>query len=260
MQRNRSNARPPDDFQARWKSDFEHRATYFDDDASIAGWTTSGLITRFRSFCRLWVGARRNALWLDIGCGAGTYTRFLAEEGLSVIGIDYSLPTLLKARARSAPGISWVTGDATLLPIREGSIDGVLCFGVLQAVAATEPVLQAIARAMKPAGTLWIDALNARCIPNSIGIHRRHLAGKPLHLRYETAETLRAALGESGFDAIMLHWVPILPPRLQCLQPLVESRPVRWLLRCAPALAARVSHSMLVEARWRGNGGHASRY
>jgi ubiquinone/menaquinone biosynthesis C-methylase UbiE len=253
---NRPNERPPDDFQARWKSEFEHRATNFDDDASIAGWTTSGLITRFRSFCRLWVGARRSTLWLDLGCGAGTYTRFLAEQGLSVIGIDYSLPSLVKARARSAPGISWVTGDATRLPIREGSIDGVLCFGVLQAVAASEPVLQAIAGAMKPAGTLWIDALNARCIPNSIGIHRRHLAGKPLHLRYETAETLRAALGESGFDAITLHWVPILPTRLQFLQPLAESRPVRWLLRCAPALAARVSHSILVEARRRGSGGH----
>jgi len=254
---NRSTERAPDDFQARWKSDFEHRATSFDDDAGIAGWTTSGLLTRFRSFCRVWVGAPPNALWLDVGCGAGTYTRFLAEEGLSVVGIDYSLPTLVKARARSALGISWVTGDATRLPIREGSIDGALCFGVLQAVAATEPVLQAIARAMKPAGTLWIDALNARCIPNSIEIHRRHLAGKPLHLRYETANTLRAALGESGFEAIMLHWVPILPPRLQRLQPLSESRPVRWLLRCIPALAARVSHSMLVEARRRGNGGHA---
>ena len=251
-----SNWPAPDDFQARWKSDFERRATNFDDDASIAGWTTTGLTTRFRSFRRLWVGARRGAIWLDIGCGAGTYTRFLAEEGLSVIGIDYSLPTLLKARARSALGIAWVTGDATRLPIREGSLDGVLCFGVLQAVAATEPVLQAIAGAMKPAGTLWVDALNARCIPNSIEIHRRHLAGKPPHLRYETAETLRAALGESGFDTIMLHWVPILPPRLQWLQPLAESRPVRWLLRCAPALAARVSHSILMEARRRGNGGH----
>jgi ubiquinone/menaquinone biosynthesis C-methylase UbiE len=253
---NRSNVRPTDDFRARWKSDFEHRATDFDDDAGIAGWTTSGLNTRFRSFRRLWIGARRSTLWLDIGCGAGTYTRFLAAEGLSVIGIDYSLPTLVKARARSAPGISWVTGDATRLPIREGSTDGALCFGVLQAVAATESVLQAIARAMKPAGTLWIDALNARCIPNSIEIRRRHLAGKPPHLRYETAETLRAALRESGFDTIMLHWVPILPPRLQWLQPLAESRPVRWILRCAPALAARVSHSILVEARRRGNGEH----
>lgn len=106
-------------------------------------------MTRFRSFRRLWVGAHRSALWLDIGCGAGTYARFLAEEGPSVIGIDYSLPTLQKARARSASGISWVTGDATRLPIREGSIDVVLCFGVLQAVAATEPVLQAKLRSKR---------------------------------------------------------------------------------------------------------------
>lgn len=46
-------------------------------------------------------GAPKGALWLDIGCGAGTYTRMLASEGLRVIGIDYSLPSLVKACKRT---------------------------------------------------------------------------------------------------------------------------------------------------------------
>jgi len=72
-----------------------------DDDAGIAGWTTSGLATRFRAFQRAWQRPPRPGMWLDIGCGAGTYTRFLVDEGLDVVGVDYSLPSLQKARERS---------------------------------------------------------------------------------------------------------------------------------------------------------------
>jgi len=246
---NRSESQIPGDFHARWKSRFEEFANLRDDDAGIAGWTTSGLQTRFRNFRRLWTRHQRDALWLDIGCGAGTYTRFLKDEGLRVIGIDYSFPALIKARARSAPGIEWVAGDVTRLPVAAGSIDGALCFGVLQAIPESGSALRSIAQAMKISGTLWIDVLNARCLPNRIEIRRRRKAGKSMHLRYETAEAFRDALRDCGFKVVALHWIPILPARLVCLQPLVESRTVRLLLRLAPVPAAWVSHSILVEAR-----------
>jgi SAM-dependent methyltransferase len=243
----------PDDFRARWKARFEHRATVFDDDAGIAGWTKSGLEARFRSFRRSWSSDGTAALWLDIGCGAGTYTRFLHQEGLRVIGMDYSIPTLRKARARSPSEMRWVAADVTRLPVRAGTIDGVLCFGVLQAIPASRPALEAIAEALKPAGALWIDFLNARFIPSRLEIRRWRKAGKSPHLRYETAQDLVAALRECGYDVIAVHWIPILPSALQWLQPLAACRPVRWLLRHAPRLAESASHSILVEARRHGD-------
>ena len=248
---NRSESPPPADFHARWKSRFEEFASLRDDDAGIAGWTTSGLQTRFRNFRRLWERRASHGLWLDIGCGAGTYTRLLKEAGLRVIGIDYSLPALVKARARSSPDIAWVAGDVTSLPVAAGSIDGALCFGVLQAIPESHAALRAIAEAMKASGTLWIDVLNARCAPNRAETRRRRRAGKPMHLRYETAEDFRTALDDCGFDVVDLHWIPIMPARLGYLQPLVESRWMRRILRHTPALAAWVSHSILVEARRR---------
>ena len=254
----RSDAGLPEDFQAKWKALFEHFASLRDDDAGIAGWTTSGLQTRFRNFSRFWPGDRQGALWLDIGCGAGTYARFLAQEGLRVIGVDYSLVTLQKARTRDASGIEWVAGDVSCLPFHEGIVDGALCFGVLQAIPESRPALQAIGRAMRPSGKLWIDVLNARCLPNRIEIYRRRRAGKPVHLRYETAEAFCEALSDYGFEVMALHWIPILPARLQRFQPLVESRPVRALLRHAPAFAAWISHSILVEARRSGSLDRAS--
>ena len=246
---NRSESQIPDDFHARWKSRFEEFANLRDDDAGIAGWTTSGLETRFRNFRRLWSRDRPDALWLDIGCGAGTYTRFLRDEGLRVIGIDYSVPALIKARARGAAGMEWVAGDVTRLPVRAGSVDGALCFGVLQAIPESGLALRSIGQAMKTSGRLWIDVLNARCVPNRIEVRRRRKAGKPMHLRYETADAFREALRDSGFDVVAVHWIPILPARFMRLQPLLESGAVRLLLRMAPVVAAWVSHSILVEAR-----------
>lgn len=254
----RSDSQIPEDFAARWKSRFERFAELNDDDAGIAGWSTSGLQTRFRSFRRLWTAQEPGTLWLDVGCGAGTYARFLNAEGLRVIGMDYSLAALLKARARSSAAIEWAVGDVTRLPIRSRALDGVLCFGVLQAIAESRSALLSIAAAMKPSGRLWIDVLNARCVPNRIEIRRRLRAGQSAHLRYEIPEVFRKTLGDCGFDVLAMHWVPILPAKLQRLQPWVECRAVRWLLRSVPALAAWLSHSVLVEARLRGRPGHSS--
>jgi len=251
----RSNPQVPDDFHARWKSRFEEFASVHDDDAGIAGWTQSGLETRFRNFRRLWTRGDPGAVWLDIGCGAGTYTRFLSGEGLRVIGIDYSFPALAKARARSDPDIEWVVGDVTSLPVSPGSIGGALCFGVLQAIPQSKSALHAIAEAMKATGTLWIDILNARCVPNWMEVRRRRKAGKAMHLRYETAAAFCEALNDCGFDVVALHWIPIVPARIRHMQAWIERPAARWLLRRVPALAAGVSHSVLVEARKRGRAG-----
>lgn len=238
----------PDDFRARWKSRFEHRATVLDDDAGIAGWTQSGLEARFRGFRHYWRGGRAGALWLDIGCGAGTYTRFLREQRLQAIGLDYSVPTLVKARLRSPPEMRWVAADVTRLPMRAGTIDGVLCLGVLQAIPASKPALQAIAEALKPGGALWIDFLNARFIPTRLGIRRWRKSGKLAHLRYETHHNVVSTLRDCGYEIVAVYWIPILPSRLRWLQPLAECKFVRWLLQRVQRVAESTSHSVLVNA------------
>src|SRR6266446_2035492 len=111
-------------FEEEWRERFEEFATLREDDAGIAGWSLSGLETRFRFFRRLWHGAAPGSSYLDVGCGAGTYTRWLAEQGLQVIGLDYSQPTLKKARQRISPEIPLCAGDATRLPFADASFDG----------------------------------------------------------------------------------------------------------------------------------------
>src|SRR5713101_1685742 len=128
----------PVTFESGWQRRFRNFAESKDDDAGIAGWSPNGLACRLRNFSRLWRDGDPEGAWLDAGCGAGTYCRFLAAKNLRVLGVDYSLPTLRKAERRGSQGIVWALGDVTRLPVKTGAYSGALCFGVLQALSTSD--------------------------------------------------------------------------------------------------------------------------
>lgn len=236
-------------FETRWRERFQRFGTANDDDASIAGWSSSGLDARFRHFCRVWTGARAGSVWVDAGCGAGTYARRLALDNLEVIGLDYSYPTLQKARERSPAIRAWSVGDVTRLPLRSACADGLLCFGVMQALASADTAAREMARVLKPGGELWVDALNAMCVPDALKLAWRRMRGLPPHLRYDLPAALAATLEQSGFDVIGVHWVPIMPGKLSWMQALFERAAVTTMLRAAPVLGRWASHAFVIHAR-----------
>lgn len=235
-------------FQDRWRRRFHDFASRSDDDAGIAGWSRTGLEFRVKFFMRLWVPQqiRSGETWLDLGCGAGTYTRILDKQGIRVVGCDYSFVALDKARSRSPASIPWIASDATKLPFRPHVADGVLCFGVVQALADARPAVIQIAGVLKPGGAVWIDALNAWCVPNMLGEWRRKLRGKPPHLRYERPGRLKACLRDAGFDRVALYWMPLAPGRFQAVQRVLDSSLMRSVMRWFPVLGALLSHSFLL--------------
>ncbi len=234
-------------FEKSWQERFEEFAALRDDDAGIAGWLTTGLETRLRFFQRLWQKAPANALYADIGCGAGTYSRWLADNGLRVVGVDYSCLTLEKARVRDPQRIAYCAADATRLPFADASFDGALCFGVLQAVYDSEPVLRELARITKPGGEVWIDALNAHALAARWDMLRRRFRGKPMHLRYEAPRRLLRQMCGAGFDGVRVQWLPIFPHNLHKLQAFCEKAPTRRMLRACPWLASPISHSVVLQ-------------
>jgi len=207
--------------------------------------------TRVRFFRHLWQPPETaKALYLDVGCGAGTYSQFLADEaGLEVVGIDYSVPTLVKARQRISESIRLCAADAMRLPFGDARFDGALCFGVLQAVADSAPVARELARVLKPGAGLWIDALNRDGVASRYERTRLHWQGKSMHLRYESPRRLSDVLQNAGFDRPSRHWLPILPARFRGAQPMLETRWARATLRHVYPLGLLLSHAFVLTTR-----------
>ena len=72
----------------------------------------------------------------DLGCGTGSLSLLLAEEGHRVDGVDFSAEMVRRATAKagSFPGTSFVVGDAAEPPLPEAEYAVVLCRHVLWAL------------------------------------------------------------------------------------------------------------------------------
>ena len=103
---------------------------------------------------------------LDLGCGGGVHTLFLAEEGFSVVATDLS-PVAVATTSRRLAGrgldADGVVSSFDALPFRKASFDHVLSVGVLECAAPglAQAAVPAIATLLRPAGSgLFIFATN----------------------------------------------------------------------------------------------------
>jgi SAM-dependent methyltransferase len=90
---------------------------------------------------------------LDVGCGPGTVTGYLAERGLDVSGVDLS-PRMIENARRLYPQCRFRVASATELDLGEASLGGVLGWWSLFNLprAVLPQVLAHFAYALKPGG------------------------------------------------------------------------------------------------------------
>jgi SAM-dependent methyltransferase len=237
------------EFETEWRRRFEEFAVDHDHDAGIAGWSQVGLEARLRNFLRTWRPGATDSMWLDAGCGAGTYARAMASAGQEVIGLDYSLPSLLKARERStSASIVWLAADVTRLPLAPASCDGAICFGVLQALSNPDHAIRELARVVRPSGHVLVDALNANCLPDMMRRKFEESRGRAPRVRFDSPTRLMQSFRQNGFRRVHLTWVPILPARYSALQDFLESGTIRAVFARLPWLGSAVSHAYVVTA------------
>ena len=92
------------------------------------------------------------SLVLDLACGTGDLCRDLDRAGMAPLGMDLSWGMLAAARTE-AP---LVHADALLLPVADGSADGVTCGFALRNLTGLEPFFAELARVLRPSGRIAI--------------------------------------------------------------------------------------------------------
>jgi len=108
---------------------------------------------------------------LDVGCGPGRHAHAFGRRGMTVHGVDISQRFVDLARVDAPVGVTFERADARLLTF-DGEFDAVisLCqgaFGLADGGRGPRPldpdtaVLAAMARALKPGGSLALSAFSA---------------------------------------------------------------------------------------------------
>ena len=94
---------------------------------------------------------------LDVGCGPGQVSAFLAERGVQVSGIDLSPRMVALARQRF-PELRFEVGSATDLGVPAGSLGGVLGWWSLFHLPRVRmlSVFEGFARALVPGGLVLV--------------------------------------------------------------------------------------------------------
>jgi len=93
----------------------------------------------------------------DLGCGTGSLSVLLAEDGHKVSGVDISAQMLAHARSKAmAHGVSLdlVRGDVAAPAYRAGAFDAIMCRHVLWALDDIDSVLHRWTGLLRSGGTM----------------------------------------------------------------------------------------------------------
>jgi len=135
---------------------------------------------------------------LDVACGTGRHTRYLAELGHRVIGVD-SAPAMLDRAAGNVPDAGFARADLHRLPIPDHAVDVVVCALALTHVPDLGAALTEFVRVLRPGGHLVVS--------DSRGLHG--YIGAPV--------PVRTSDGEPG---VLPHWNRLTSDYLAAALPL----------------------------------------
>lgn len=98
---------------------------------------------------------------LDIGCGGGFLTNYLAQKGAMVVGLDQSKESLsLAAQYDSTKSVTYLYGDAYHLPFENAEFDFVFAMDFLEHVEEPQRVIAQASRVLKTNGAFFYHTFN----------------------------------------------------------------------------------------------------
>ncbi len=100
---------------------------------------------------------RKGVRALDLCCGTGDIARALAQQGASVVGLDFSAAMLRVAQTRhSSTVVQWMRGDALQIPFSDGAFDLVTIGYGLRNLSDCRAAVAEMLRVLRPGGRLLV--------------------------------------------------------------------------------------------------------
>jgi SAM-dependent methyltransferase len=233
-------------FDVEWRARFERFGRSHHEDHAVSGWSAEGLARRLKVFRGL-VGElplEKGSRVLELGCGAGTYVRYLTELGHHVIGVDYAIPSLERATAADRKRLAcYVAADGYELPFAPSSFDLVVCIGVLQALSRPERLIDQIAGVLRPHGLVVVEVLNALGPGRVLRQLRQAVGRRPGRVRFFRPSEVVRWLAQGDIRLTRRIAVHLPPRRYPALGRALDSRAVRWLLEAVSARAPLTAHA-----------------
>jgi ubiquinone/menaquinone biosynthesis C-methylase UbiE len=102
---------------------------------------------------------------LEVACGRGGFTRFLANSGALVTGCDFSGAALHATRSKLCnnghpPPVTLVQGDAQRLPFADDSFDVLVSCETIEHLPDVHAALREMHRVTRPGGRLFLTTPN----------------------------------------------------------------------------------------------------
>jgi ubiquinone/menaquinone biosynthesis C-methylase UbiE len=145
---------------------------------------------------------------LDAGCGTGVFTLDILSSGAHVIGLDISLPMLIRAthKAKEHP-FHVVSGDMVTLPFQDNFFDKALSVTAIEFFEDATDAVKELFRVTKHGGLIVVASLNSL----SPWASRRKAEAKKGHSLFERAsfrspDQLRSLAPVEGIVKTAIHF------------------------------------------------------
>jgi 2-polyprenyl-6-hydroxyphenyl methylase/3-demethylubiquinone-9 3-methyltransferase len=147
---------------------------------------------------------------LDVGCGGGFVSNFMAARSYDVTGLDQSKQSLCVARRHDVSGrVRYLHGDAYNLPFADGSFRVVCAMDVLEHVEDPARCIAEASRVLAPGGLLFFQTYNRTPLAYVLfvwGVNRTPGAARNTHVYrlFISPDRLRQHCRTAGLEVAAL--------------------------------------------------------
>ena len=161
---------------------------------------------RFRVLAKHLPSPSAGAKWLDLGGGAGEFSRLAVQQGYEVTLVDDDSRNIANV---TGPGIHAFLADLNhpLAQFNDVTFDGVSLIEVVEHVPGAERLMREAHRLLKSGGVLLLSTPNAAWWQERVRIlFGRPLAAEGYHYRFFTVSGVHALCREAGFDVAHIEF------------------------------------------------------